>query len=434
MATRRGFVRKVTAGLAATVLGHEAIGSTGVGVSTGSLSGAHALIGAAGALKDDESFWKGVRDAFPLTHRRVYFNNGTFGPSPTRVLDAVKKRMDEIGVTGEYGSGDNGRLRLAEFLKVAVEEIALTHSTTEGINIVTWGLPLRAGDEVLITYQEHVGNAMPWLNRARLHGIVLKPFEPALTAQENLALVDKLITPRTRVIAIPHINCTAGLVMPVKEIAALARSRNILTAIDGAHGAGSLNLDLKALGCDFYASSCHKWMLGPSGTGFLYVRRELLDTLQAYWVGAYSDKGWDLYASPVSFNGYADSARRYDFGTPNAALYAGVAEAINFLEEIGMDKVEARIKSLAGHLQQKLLPLGKKIEMLTTTEAASRAGMITFKVPGKDYMEFATLAAKNGFRIRAVPESNLKALRISTHIYNNFDEVERFAAFVAASV
>jgi len=224
------------------------------------------------------------------------------------------------------------------------------------------------------------------------------------------------------------------LVMPVQEIAALARSRGIFTAIDGAHGAGSLNLDLKALGCDFYAASCHKWMLGPRGTGFLYVRRDLLDTLQTYWVGAYSDKGWDLYATPVTFYGYADSARRYDFGTPNSALYAGVEDAINFLDEIGMDKVEARVKALAGHLQEKLLPLGNKIEMLTTTEARSRAGMITFRIPGKDYMEFATLAAKNGFRIRAVPESNLKALRISTHIYNNFDEVERFAAFVTSSV
>lgn len=382
--------------------------------------------------ENDEAFWKQVREAFPLTYKRVYFNNGTFGPSPTRVLDAVKKRMDEIGVSGEYGSGDRGRTRLAEFMKVATEEIALTHSTTEGINIVTWGLPLKAGDEVLITLQEHVGNAMPWLNRAKLHGLVLKPFEPALTALENLALIEKLITPRTRVIAIPHITCTTGLVLPLQEIAALARSRGIFTAIDGAHGAGALNLDLKALGCDFYAASCHKWMLGPSSTGFLYVRRELLDTLQTYWVGANSDKGWDLYATPVTFRGYADSARRYDFGTSNAALYAGVEEAINFLQEIGMDKIEARVKALAGHLQQKLLALGRKIEMLSSTEARSRAGMITFTIPGKDYLEFATLAAKNGFRIRAVPESNLKALRISTHIYNSMEDVDQFVAFVAS--
>jgi L-cysteine/cystine lyase len=392
---------------------------------------ASAYVGASADGDHDEDFWKGVRERFPLTHKRVYFNSGTFGPSPTRVLDAVKKRIDEIGVSGEYGSGDRGRMRLAEFLKVTTEEIALTHSTTEGINIVTWGLPLKTGDEVLITLQEHVGNAMPWLNRAKLHGIVLKPFEPALTAQENLALIEKLITRRTRVIAIPHITCTTGLVMPVREIAALARSRGIFTAIDGAHGPGSLNLDLKTLGCDFYAASCHKWMLGPSSTGFLYVRRELLDTLQPYWVGAYSDKGWDLYATPATFHGYTDSARRYDYGTSNSALYAGVEEAINFLQEIGMDRIEARVKTLAEHLQQKLAGLGSKIEMLSATEAASRAGMITFRIQGKEYMEFATLAAKNGFRIRAVPESNLKALRISTHIYNSMVDVDRFVAFVA---
>jgi cysteine desulfurase/selenocysteine lyase len=418
MTTRRLFVKRVTTGLAATMLAGDVVQ------------------GASGSpmWSQDEAFWKTVRAGFPLTEKRVYFNNGTFGPSPTRVLDAIKKRMDHIGITGEYGNTDRARHRLAEFVKVAVEEISLTHNTTAGINIITWGLPLKAGDEVLITRQEHVGNALPWLNRAKLHGIVLKPFEPAPTAEANLDIIRQLTTSRTRVIAIPHITCTHGLKLPIQEISAWARSKNIFTAIDGAHGPGSLNLDLKALGCDFYATSCHKWMLGPSGTGFLYVRKDLIDTLQAYWLGAYSDKGWDLQTTPTIFKGYAESAHRYDFGSQNAALYAGVEEAVDFLEEIGMDKVEARIKALSSRLQQNLLTLGSKIEMLTPTDTDSRAGMITFRIPGKNYMEFSTLAAKNLFRIRAVPESNLNALRISTHIYNNFDEVDRFTTFVAASV
>jgi selenocysteine lyase/cysteine desulfurase len=417
MATRRVFVKRVTAGLAATMLAGNVVKGAGEVIPQG-----------------DDAFWQKVREGFPLTGQRVYFNSGTFGPSPTRVLDAIKKRMDEIGVSGEYGHTDRARQRLADFVKVHAQEIALTHSTTEGINIVAWGLPLKKGDEVLITRQEHVGNAVPWLNRAKLHGIVLKPFEPAATAEANVNLIKKLVTPRTRVIAIPHITCTNGLVLPIQEIAAWARSRNIFTAIDGAHGAGSLNLNLKTLGCDFYATSCHKWMLGPSGTGFLYVRKEMLDTLQAYWIGANGDKGWDLQTTPVTFNGYADTARRYDFGSQNASLYAGVEEAIAFLEEIGMDKVEARVKELSTQLQTQLLALGNKIEMLTPAEAQSKAGMVSFKIPGKNFMDFNTLAAKNKFRIRVVPESNLNALRISTHIYNSMAEVNRFAEFVKASV
>jgi cysteine desulfurase / selenocysteine lyase len=419
MSTRRGFVKKIATGFAATALTTEAL---------------TASPGEPPVPKSDPQFWKEVRNAFPLTRKRVYFNNGTFGPSPSRVLNAIKSSIDFIGNSGEYGSTDRARKRISTFVKVKTEEISLTHNTTEGINIVTWGLPLKAGDEVIITQQEHVGNAVPWLNRAKLHGIVLKPFQPALTASENVALIRQLITPRTKVIAIPHITCTTGLVFPIEEISALARSKGIFTAIDGAHGAGFLNLDLKALGCDFYATSCHKWMLGPSGTGFLYVREELFETLQAYWVGAHSDKGWDLQTTPVTFNGYVNSAHRYDFGSQNASLYAGVEETITFLEEIGMERIEKRIRYLSTYLQQKLLAFGDKIEMLTPVEAQSRAGMITFRIPGKDFADFNALAQKNNFRIRMVPESNLNALRISTHIYNSPAEIDRFAELVASAI
>ena len=366
---------------------------------------------------------------FSTTKDRVYFNNGTSGPSPDRVLNAIRSKMDEFSKSGEYGSIEKARERIAQFVKVKTEEISLTHNTTEGVNIVAWGLPLKKGDEVIITLQEHVGNALPWINRAKLHGISLKPFQPVDTAEGNMALLKKVITSRTRVIAIPHITCTTGLVSPIEEICALAKSKRIFTAIDGAHGPGMLNLDLKKLGCDFYATSCHKWMLGPSGTGFLYVRQELLDTLQVYHVGAYSDTGWDLTTTPM-LKGYNPSAHRYDFGSQNASLFAGAEESVNFMEEIGMDKVEKRVRELSTRLQQGLLQLGNKVEMLTPVEEQSKGGMITFKLANKTNTEFNTIAGQNKFRIRIVPESGLNAIRISTHIYNNEQEVDRFVELV----
>ena len=127
---------------------------------------------------EGEAYWTELRKAFPLQDKRVYFNNGTFGPSPTPVLDTIKKQLDETNGTGEYGHTDKAREVLAAFVGVKTEELSLTHNTTEGINIVTWGLPLKSGDEVIVTLHEHVGNALPWLNRAKLHDIVLKPFEP----------------------------------------------------------------------------------------------------------------------------------------------------------------------------------------------------------------------------------------------------------------
>ncbi|WP_296704905.1 aminotransferase class V-fold PLP-dependent enzyme, partial [Algoriphagus sp.] len=225
-------------------------------------------------LKGDD-FWENVREQFPLTRNRVYMNNGTFGPSPTPVLEALKNSFDETNTIGEYGQINPLRGKLAEFVRIKEAEISLTHNTTEGINIMVWGLPLKAGDEVIITYHEHAGNAIPWLNRAKLDGVVLIPFEPALTQSENLDLIKKLVTPRTKVIAVPHVTCTTGLVMPIKEISEFAKNKGIYTAIDGAHGAGTFDLNLKELGADFYASSYHKWVLGPNGSGFLYVNEEL---------------------------------------------------------------------------------------------------------------------------------------------------------------
>ncbi len=383
---------------------------------------------------EGEAYWTELRKAFPLQDKRVYFNNGTFGPSPSPVLDTIKKYLDESNTTGEYGHTDKAREALAAFVGVKAEELSLTHNTTEGINIVTWGLPLKAGDEVIVTLHEHVGNALPWLNRAKLHGIVLKPFEPAMTADENLNRIKALVTPKTKVIAIPHVTCTTGLVLPIKEIAVWARSRNIFTAIDGAHGSGTFNLNLKDLGCDFYATSCHKWMLGPNGTGFLYVREELLDSLQAYQVGAYSDTGWDLYSNPPSMAAYVPTAHRYDYGSQSMPMYMGAAASAAFHASVGKDKIEARVKELSTLLFEGLSQYKQKLDILTPEEAASRISMITFKPKNIGYREFNDLGAKAGFRLRVVPESHLDALRVSTHIYNSKEEVERFVEFVGETL
>ncbi|CAN5220036.1 cysteine desulfurase SufS [soil metagenome] len=377
----------------------------------------------------EADYWKNIRKKFPLKNHRFFFNNGTSGPVSYQVLDAIQNMMKDFSETGEYGSTAAAREKIAQFINVKLSEISLTHNTTEGINIVAWGLPLKKGDEVIITKQEHVGNALPWLNRAKLDGIILKPFEPASTAQENIDLINQYITSRTKVIALPHITCTTGQVLPIKEISAIAQSKNIFTAIDGAQGAGSMDLDLKTLGCDFYSSSFHKWMLGPAGTGFLFVSEHLMDVLQAKWVGAHSDTGWDLQSDPPYLDGYVPTAHRYDYGSQSAALFSGVEAAIDLMQSIGMDKVEARVRELSGYLQQQLLELNDKVEMLTPLEAASRISMISFRPRKMDFLEFNKIAAQNGFRVRVVPESNQNCIRISTHIYNSFEEIDSFVKF-----
>ncbi len=379
---------------------------------------------------DDEQFWAMVRDQFPLSHDRVYFNNGTVGPSPYAVAEAVKRTLDTLDASGEYGGWEDARPKLAKFVNVDEAEISLTHNVTEGINVVAGGLPLKRGDEVILTTHEHVGNALPWLNRMRLDGIVIKTLSPAATADENLNRISDLITPRTRVIAIPHVTCTIGQVFPVKQIARLGHDKGLWVFFDGAHGPGMTMLDLKDIDCDFYATCCHKWMCGPKGTGFLYVKKEMLDVVQARWVGGYSDTGWDVTVNPPEFKGYVPTAHRYDFATQNAAIYVGVAAAVDFLTHIGMENIVRRGNALAAQLQKGLLGLGDGVEMLTPTEERSRGMVVGFRLKKIAYDKFGEHAAKKGFRIRLVGESHLNSIRVSTHLYNNPREVDAFIAAV----
>ena len=415
--TRRHFIQQVTRGV---------IGTWALTAVPETSSARYIISNDETISTDDEHFWNLVRDQFPLTHDRIYLNNGTMGPSPYVVREAVKAAIDTTDTSGEYGGWEVARPKLAKFVNVDESEISLTHNVTEGINIVAGGLPLKRGEEVIMTTHEHVGNALPWLNRAKLDGIVIKTFKPAQTAGENLNHINDLITKNTRVIAIPHITCTIGQVFPVKEIAKLGHDKGLWVFFDGAHGPGMTMLDLKEIGCDAYATCGHKWMCGPKGTGFLYVKKEMLEIIQARWVGGYSDIGWDMTTDPPEFKGYVPAAHRYDFATQNAAIYIGLASAVDFLYHIGMENIVRRGKSLAGLLQQELLKLGDKVEMLTPIEDQSRGFVIGFRLKNIPYDKFGELATKKGFRIRLVAEGHLNSIRISTHIYNNPDEVMKF--------
>lgn len=413
MKTRRSFIQNLTATLALPAL-------------SGFRFAEDQVKNLSNYILQGEDYWKQIRSSFPLTYDRVYLNNGTFGPVPFSVLEALHNSQESINTSGEYGSSDPERLVLASYLGIKVSELSLTHNTTEGINIMVWGLPLKSGDEVILTTHEHVGNALPWLNRAKLDGIVLKTFEPKATQQENFDLIKSLVNSRTKVIGIPHVTCTTGLVFPIREISEYARNINIYTAIDGAHGAGTFDLDLHDLGCDFYAGCYHKWMLGPSGTGFLYVKEDKLEELQAIQIGSYTDKGWDLTKNPPVFDGYIDSAHRYDYGTQSKSLYVGVAAATDFHLQIGKAKIETRIRELNEFLYQGLLELGSQIDVITPLESESRISLVSFRPKNLTYKQLGSALSKAGFRIRQVPEGGVNAIRVSTHIYNSKSDIEAF--------
>ncbi len=383
----------------------------------------------------DEPYWQMVRQQFPLSREMAYLNNGTMGPSPYPVIEAVHRGMMDCDQMGSYGGWAGTSGKIGKFVGADENEIALTHNVTDGINIACWGLPLKKGDEVILTTHEHVGNAIPWLNRRKLHGIVIKVFTPAPTADETLSRIKALYTKKTRAVAVPHIPCTQGQVLPVKEICSWAKEKGIFAVIDGAHGPGMMPIDLHEMGCDTYASCCHKWMLGPKGTGFLYVRKDFQETLQTYFLGGDSDTGkWNMALDPIPMGDYANNAHRYYGGTQSAALYKGVDAAIDFMDGIGMENIHNRIKSLGKYVQNQLLSFGDAVELITPTEERSRCGVNGFRIKGIEYTKFNALCADNKVRIRSVAENGLNSLRVSTHIYNTKQEIDKFIDLVGKSV
>lgn len=379
---------------------------------------------------NEESYWTALREQFPLSKSITYLNNGSLGPSPYPVITATHKWMMEADEYVNYNVQDSSIKKIAEFTGAHEDEIALTGNTTHGINIACWGVPMRKGDEVILTTHEHAGGALPWLNRQKLHGIRVRTFHPAPTAAETLDRIASVITKRTRVIAVPHILCTQGQVLPLKEICRLGKDKGLFVLIDGAHGPGMMPVDLHDAGCDAYAGCFHKWMLGPKGAGFLYVRKDFQDTLQPLFAGAGSDDAkWNMAIPSPAITGYYPSAHRYYNGTSNIGIYKGAEASIDFIHSIGSERVYERITALGNYMHDNLLNTDR-IEMLTPVEAGSRCGMTGFRIKGIQFDQFYTRALEQDIRIRVMPENNLNSLRVSTHIYNSREEIDRLIALI----
>lgn len=375
---------------------------------------------------DRDEFWDKLRGQFILASDLTYLNNGTMGPSPFVVYDKVRQVMTDIDKNMNYGGWEDTHKKLASFVGANADEIALTVNVTQGINIACWGLPLNKGDEVIMTTQEHAGSALPWLHRQNRDGLVIRTFTPAFTAAETIKRVVALMNKHTRVVAIPHIPCTQGQVLPIREITALAKTKGIMVFIDGAHGPGMVPLNLHEIGCDAYASCCHKWMLGPKGTGFLYVRKDFQDRLKPVHIGAGGVNGkWNMATNPVTSFDLNPSAHRYYGGTLNNSLYQGVEAAIDFIEQIGMNNIHQRIRYLSAIVQNRVMALGSRVEMLTPTEEISRGGVVGFRIKGLSSADFYKKCGEYKVRIRHVPENGLDSLRVSTHIYNSRTDIDR---------
>ena len=251
----------------------------------------------------------------------------------------------------------------------------------------------------------------------------MRLFEPAPTASATVDRAVAALTPRTRVVSLSHVTCTLGQVLPVQAIADVCRRRGVYVVVDGAQAVGMFPVDLHALGCDFYAFSGHKWILGPKGTGLLYVSRRMFDRWRPTHVGAYSDEEFDLNAGVLEL---WPGARASEYGTRDAADAEGLTAAFDFIDGLGMDRVARHGRNLADRLVESLRGIDG-IEVLTPSEPASCASIVTFRFPHSHWSPWEwvdKLRTEYRVRVRPVGEQGLNAIRAATHVFNTEGEVD----------
>jgi len=376
----------------------------------------------------DNKFCKLLRKQFLLPQNYTYLNTGGLGASPYMVTNVVQKMMnrEESHPNASHNEKDwhQFKEKCAAILgkNVSKDELAFTSTATEGINIIVNGLPLKKKDEIIISTHEHVALKIPLLHRQKNDGIVIKTFEPdLLNAEGNVKRIEKLITKRTRLIFTSHVTCTTGQIMPIKEISRLAKSKGILFALDGAQAVGHMPIDIEEAGVDFYAFSGHKWLMGPKRTGVLYVRKDLLDTVRPITVGAYSTIKSNMENRYLELH---PTAQRYEFGTQNDALFYGLAEAMDFVDTIGIPNIQQYNKKLAELFYEafKNLP---GVEMISPAQEKYRSSMISFRMKNLTSDKICNPLERKGIRVRNVSEHNLNGVRVSFHIYNSTADIER---------
>jgi selenocysteine lyase/cysteine desulfurase len=381
----------------------------------------------ASLLKSDpDSYWNRLRDEqFLMPGKRAFLNTGSLGVAPRPVVKAVADylhRAAELEVEAlqveryprwGYETLDEERTEIAEFLGCQMHELALTHNATEAISIIAGGMPLEKGAEVLLTDQEHPSGRGPWQVREAKGELTTRVVNIPLPPESPEQLVDTIISaigPRTRVISFSGITSPTGLLMPIREICDEARSRGVISVVDGAHMTGQVPHRIDEMNCDYFAGSPHKWLFAPAGSGVLYIRDEHLD--RHYPVIATA--GWNDKSMKA--------ARFMRFGTNNRAIIEGFVAGLRFAREIGPDAIYDRIHTLARDVYDRAREL-PYVEMLSPEDDRMYGSLVTFKI---NLSEDKVARLWQLCRERRIWTTTNPRLRVSTHIHTRPSDLDVF--------
>jgi selenocysteine lyase/cysteine desulfurase len=415
--TRRAFIRAGTAGTAAVAA------FTNESLSRVAAAAGRAADRSPSDLAADESYWREIQQGFTLDRTIINLNNGGCCPSPRVVHEAFKRYLDISNQAPVYHMWqilepniETVRRRLAVAFGCDPEELAITRNASEALQIAQLGIDLKAGDEVVTTNQDYGRMLDTWDQRARRDGVVVKKISFPVPPPSMADLADRLlaaITPRTKVLHFCHITNLTGQIFPVRQICDAARAKGIKTIVDGAHAFAHFPYTLADLGCDYYGTSLHKWLLAPIGTGFLYVRRENIESL------------WPLTATAPT---KAKDIRKFEeIGTHPAANHNAIAEALSFHEGIGTDRKAARLRYLRDRWIEKLQN-NPRIRIHTNLDPRQSCAIGTVQITTVPTAKAVTLLWDK-WRIIATPivHAEYQGIRVTPNVYTTLEEVDTFA-------
>jgi len=376
---------------------------------------------------------------FPmLDNNIIYFDNGATTFKPDSVINSVVdyyKNYSANAHRGDYSISykvdvayESSRKKIADFINADFEEVVFTSGTTESINMIANGFfknILDRDDEILITKSEHASNVLPWFNLANIIGIKIKYIELDKNLHVTMDNVIASITPKTKLISIAGITNVIGDIRPIEDICKYAHANNIFVCIDGAQLVPHRKVDVKKIDCDFLAFSGHK-MCGPTGIGVLYGKKELLNNLIPTNVGGGMNESFDNEFEVV----YKDLPNRLEAGTPNIAGAIGLASAIDYLNSIGMEKIELYETNLRKYLIDKLI----KLSYIDIINLESESGIVSFNIDGIFSQDVAFYLNKYNICVRAgnhcakilKNETGVKnSIRVSLYFYNTYEEIDK---------
>ncbi|PCH92591.1 MAG: cysteine desulfurase [Dehalococcoidia bacterium] len=390
---------------------------------------------------------KKIREDFPILSRKiyekplVYLDNAATSQTPRQVIEALVDYYENSNANVHRGVHhlsqeatdlyESARVKVAKFINAREpEEIVWTRNTTESINLVahTWAQEhIGPGDEIIVTPMEHHSNLVPWQKVAADKGATLRILPLAKDASIDLSDIDKYITPRTKLLAMVHMSNGVGTINPVKELTAKAKKMGATVLVDAAQSAPHMPVDVIDLDCDFLALSGHK-MLGPTGIGALYGRRELLEEMDPFLTGG--EMVLEVWYDRATWN---DLPMKFEAGTPNIADAVGLGAAVDYLQDIGMENIRDHEIQLTRYALEAFKELEEELEMFGPSDAEKRGGILSFHTDVVHPHDLGTFLDRDGIAVRTGHHCTMPLMRslgviasarASFYLYNTEEEVD----------